>query len=125
VAQLSVGDIIAPFLHGLASACRSLTPWFLLFFRYAGILQLPQKRAEVKKKVRNSSKKVSAEVEEAMQKDLAEELERMANAVEALIAPYRQAALEEAERVRRLEAQISEIDAELRTARSKVRRFGE
>jgi hypothetical protein len=79
----------------------------------------------VKKKVRNSSKKVSAEVEEAMQKDLAEELERMANAVEALIAPYRQAALEEAERVRRLEAQISEIDAELRTARSKVRRFGE
>jgi hypothetical protein len=79
----------------------------------------------VKKKVRNSSKKVSAEVEEAMQKDLAEELERMASAVEALIAPYRQAALEEAERVRRLEAQISEIDAELRTARSKVRRFGE
>lgn len=79
----------------------------------------------MKKKVRNSSKKVSAEVEEAMQKDLAEELERMASAVEALIAPYRQAALEEAERVRRLEAQISEIDAELRTARSKVRRFGE
>ncbi|GAQ81535.1 Dynamin subfamily FZL [Klebsormidium nitens] len=92
---------------------------------YAGILTLPQKRGEVKKKVRRSSEKFAAEIEEAMRKDMEEELDRMASAVEELIAPYRQAALEEVARVNKVEAQLSEVDADLRTARSKVRRFGE
>ncbi len=76
-------------------------------------------------KVRRTSKKVAQEVEEAMQRDMEEDLDKMESAVKALIAPYRQAALEEADRVSRLEAQLSDIDAELRKARSKVRRFGE
>lgn len=75
--------------------------------------------------MRRSSKKVAAEIEEAMRKDMVQELDRMADAVDELIAPYRRAALEEVARVNQVEAQLSEVDAELRAARSRVRRFGE
>jgi thiamine monophosphate synthase/GTP-binding protein EngB required for normal cell division len=87
---------------------------------YVGVLNLPLRRAEVKAKLVRAADAFAAELEAAMEAELAQALAAAVGDVTALVAPWEAAAEAEAAAVAAAQARREAEDAKLRALQAKV-----
>ena len=87
---------------------------------YVGVLNLPLRRGEVKAKLVRAADAFAAELQAAMEAELAEALGGAVGEVQALVAPWEAAAEAEAAAVAAAQARREAEDAQLRALQAKV-----
>ncbi|KAL2649181.1 hypothetical protein R1flu_017309 [Riccia fluitans] len=91
---------------------------------FVGVLKLPVKRQEIKRKISRVADNLALQLEQAMETDLLQSLEQLRTAFQTLTAPYREAAEAERTRVLGLQSQLQRLDNQLRFLKQKVQNLG-
>lgn len=93
-------------------------------FRLFGVVNLPGRREDVKKKVSQVADSLARQLEAAMQEDLQEALSKIREDVDKVVAPHRTAARQELGRIVSLEDRLEMLDKQLRSVRNRVQNLG-
>lgn len=89
-----------------------------------GVVNLPGRREDVKKKVSQVADSLARQLEAAMQEDLQEALSKIREDVDKVVAPHRTAARQELGRIVSLEDRLEMLDKQLRSVRNRVQNLG-
>eukprot|EP00271_Cylindrocystis_brebissonii_P003813 TRINITY_DN15057_c0_g1_i1.p1 TRINITY_DN15057_c0_g1~~TRINITY_DN15057_c0_g1_i1.p1 ORF type:complete len:1020 (+),score=205.09 TRINITY_DN15057_c0_g1_i1:210-3269(+) len=91
---------------------------------YAGALRLPERRAEVKKKVRKAAVGLSNRLSEAMQSEMEAKLDGIRRKLDVALDPCRESVLEETQRVADLQRRAENLGQELQGLQQHVQNLG-
>lgn len=89
-----------------------------------GVLRLPAKREEVKKKIRRASQGLVKQLQEKLNQELDTALLQLQAQVDDIMRPYSQAADAELERVTALQGELQEFSKRIDGLRQRARNIG-